>query len=210
MQMKRFPYILIILSLLCITAAPASAELGLSLGAGFGFDFYDNLEYMRFYTTHPTGNFNVTYEVREDLHLGVGGSITKIYFNDIPSASGEGQHLVPFYEVGPVFSYRVLGTDNGKVGLSLRPALRYVWGYLYDDGDAYYGERCPRVGTYKGFNARFAISAYYGVLALSFGYDLSQVKLHDITVRESWFGRMRWRKLDLSGPNVSLGLNLGL
>jgi len=90
MQMKRFLYILIILSLLCVATTPASAKLGVSLGADLGFDFYKNLEYATFYPTHFTGNFCLTYAIRDDWHLGGEGSITKVYFNDFESASGGG------------------------------------------------------------------------------------------------------------------------
>jgi len=200
---------LILVLTLWLTPAPASAKLGLSLGADLGFDFYNNLEYATFYPTHFTGNFYLTYAIRDDWHLGGEGSITKVYFNDFESASGGGHYLIPLHEVGPVVSYRVWSGLNDMVGLRIRPSLRYVWGYLYDD-DYRSGRGHIRVGTYKGFNARFAISGYYGGLGLTLGYDFSRVRLHHIAVKETWFAGWELRTLDLSGPNVSVGLNLGL
>lgn len=207
MYMKRLVYIFVILSVLYVIPGPASAKLGLSLGADLGFDFYSNLEYATFYPTHFTGNFHLTYAIRENWDLGVETSITKVYFNDVESATGAGHHLIPLYELGPMLSYRVWSGLNDRLGVRIRPSLRYVWGYLYDD-DYRSGRGHIRVGTYKGFNARFAISAYYGVLSLSLEYDLSQVKLRDIAVEETWFGRMRLKSLDLSGPSVSVGINI--
>ncbi len=116
--------------------------------------------------------------------------------------------MIPLHEVGPVVSYRVWSGLNDMVGLRIRPSLRYVWGYLYDD-DYRSGRGHIRVGTYKGFNARLAMGGYYGILTLTLGYGFSKVKLHDIAVDEAWFGRMRLKSMDLSGPNVSVGLNLG-
>jgi len=208
MQMKRYLHILIVISVLCLTPAPASAKLGVSFGADLGLDFYSNLEYATFHPTHYTGNFYLTYAIREDWDLGAEASTTKIHLFHASATGGE-QHLIPLYEIGPVLSYRVWSGPNDRVGLRIRPSLRYVWGYLYDDWESSIGDSSPRVGTSKGFNARFAISAYYGVLALSLGYNFSKVKLHDIAVEETWFGRMRLKSLDLSGPNVSVGLNLG-
>ncbi len=206
--MKRFLHILIILSLLCVATTPASAKLGVSLGADLGFDFYNNLEYATFYPTYFTGNFYVTYAIHEEWDLGVETSLTKVYFNDVESATGAGHHLIPLYEVGPMLSHRVWSGLNDRLGIRIRPSLRYVWGYLYDD-DYRSGRGHIRVGTYKGFNARFAISGYYGGLGLTLGYDFSRVRLHHIAVKETWFAGWELRTLDLSGPNVSVGLNLG-
>ena len=207
-HMKRLVYIPIILSVLCLIPAPAHAKLGLSLGADLGLDFYTNLECATFHPTHYTGDFCLTYAIREDWHLGGEASITKIHVFDAESATGN-QHLIPLYEMGPTLSYTLWSGVNSRAGLRLRPSLRYVWGYLYDDGPIGSRQSQPRVGTYKGYNGRFAVSGYYGVLTLSLGYGFSKVKLHDIAVEQTWFGRMRLKSLDLSGPNVSVGLNLG-
>lgn len=204
---RTFCSLMLILTL-CLAPAPAWAKLGLHLGADLGLDFYSNLEYATFHPTHYTGDFCLTYTIREDWDLGAEASITKIHLFRA-SATGE-QHLIPLYEIGPVLSYRVWSGPKDRVGLRIRPSLRYVWAYLYDDWESSIGERCPRVGTAKGFNARLAISAYYGVLALSLGYDLSKVKLHEMTVEQTWFGRMGLKSLDLSGPSVSVGVNIRL
>ncbi len=90
MQMKRYLHILIVISVLCLTPAPAFSKLGLHLGADLGFDFYSNLEYATFYPTYFTGNFYVTYAIHEEWDLGVETSLTKVYFNDFESASGGG------------------------------------------------------------------------------------------------------------------------
>ena len=90
MQMRRSLYILIVISVLSLTPAPASAKLGVSLGADLGLDFYSNLEYATFYPTYFTGNFYVTYAIHEEWDLGVQTSITNVYFNDFESASGGG------------------------------------------------------------------------------------------------------------------------
>lgn len=209
MQMKRYLHILIVISVLCLTPTPALSKLGLHLGADLGFGFYNNLEYATFHGTHFTGNFHVTYAIEEHLHLGGEGSVTNIRLFEAESATRDRQHLIPLYELGPILSYTVCSGLNDKVGLRIRPSLRYVWGYLYDDGPIGSTQSHPRVGTYKGYNGRFAVSGYYGVLTLSLGYDFSKVKLHDIAVEQTWFGRMRLKSLDLSGPNVSVGLNLG-
>ncbi len=203
MQMKRFPYILIILSLLCITAAPASAKLGLSLGADLGFDCYSKLKYAAFYPTRLTGNFYLTYAIREDWHLGAGSSITKIYFDGLVSAAGMGRYSMPLYDIGPVLTYTVWSGIKHSATLCLKPSLRYVWGYMYDDTEQY-----NRVGTYRGYNARLNVRGNYGILEVQFGYDFSKVKLYDKAIKEAWFDQLRLNTLDLSGPNVSVGVNI--
>lgn len=205
---RTFRNVILILTL-CLTPASAFSNLGLHLGADLGLDFYSNLEYATFHPTHYTGTFYLAYSIREDLDLGAEASITKIHLLHASATGGE-QHLIPLYEIGPALSYRVWSGPSDRVGLRIRPSLRYVWGYLYDDWESSIGDPCPRVGTCKGFNARFAISAYYGILALSFGYDLSQVKLYDTAVEQTWFGRMGLKSLDLSGPSFSVGVNTGL
>jgi len=205
MQMKRYLHILIVISVMCLTPAPASAKLGVSLGADLGFDCYSNLKYADFYPTHFTGNFYVSYAIGEDWHLGAAASRTKIYFVGLGSATGVGHYSIPLYDIGPILSYMVWNGMNRRAGLWLKPSLRYVWGDMYDDT-----EQCNRLGTYKGYNARFNVCVDYGVLEMQFGYDFSNIELHDVAMKEAWFQRWRLNTLDLSGPNVSVGLNVGL
>lgn len=198
---------LILVLTLSLTPAPASAKLGLSLGADLGFDFYSNLKYATFYPTRFTGNLYVAYAINEDWDTGLETSMTKIYFNDVQSATSAGHHLIPLYELGPMLSYKVWSGLGDRLAVSIRPSLRYVWGYLYDD-DYRSGRGHIRVGIYRGYNARLAVNGHYGALGVSLGYDFSRVKLHDVAVNESWFAGWQLKTLDVSGPNVSLGLSI--
>lgn len=194
---------LIILSFIVVSTAHSG--LGLEVGAGIGFDHYDDLELISepHTPTHFTGNFYVAHNTFKNLNLGVDCSITKL---ELRHLSIEGIHSVPIYKAGPMFIYRIWSKNENRFGVSLRPALQYVWGYLLYYPD-YRGD-FQRHGTYRGYNVRLAVDTHYSILNVSLGYDFSEIKIYNAGHSQRVIDVGGWDKLNLSGFRVSVGISL--